>query len=41
MQKNQFVDFKFIYTQSTVMISHPFRIGFVSSPEPKAQGEVL
>ena len=29
LQKNRIVDFKYIYTQCKVMISHPFRIGFV------------
>ena len=29
LQKNRFVDFKYIYTQCTVMISQPFRVGFV------------
>ena len=28
LQTNRFVDFKYIYTQCTVMISTPFRIGF-------------
>ena len=27
LQTNRFVDFKYIYTQSLIMISHPFRIG--------------